>query len=171
MANPFLPDVTRWMRDAFRLEEPAIPVRLETDLVQPVADVVQGGWNEADWRHVAIDQAASTGQTQYTQVSRPIDSRPFGSLITALRFQLVAGAAPVNMKLRFLPLAATETPAFVDRAVAVDQILDTNILLAGGPLWVPPNCGFQFLIDATGVGQTANIRCIYGRIRAGMKCL
>lgn len=156
-----------WLRRALGLTEPNLPIKLGTDDIMPVLDVLQGGWGRATWSHEQVTQPASTAQTSYDLVAVSTAANPLTRIILAMDIFHSGGGAPLTIEFLYRePVENLSTRRFAVASIVGSRVpvpLDTDFIR------VPPGLSFQVRVPATGIGESVAVSAIVGTLAGGVR--
>lgn len=157
--------IPAWMYGALRLQEPSLPIRLETGSVVPVLDAFQSGWGLATYQRGALTRNASLGAGRETLIE-PDDDR--SAVLLGLESTHNAGAAAGVVQLEYYDTITSTGITFGVASIGVDtQVGLAAFLGAHQMLFIPPGYGLTMRFPATGLGETYAQEFLWAAIPAG----
>ena len=160
-----------WLYKAFKLEEPRVPQRLATELLQPIVDVGQGGIPFAEVENALLSIPAATAGAVYDIFQNSFDEQ---SLVSFMRLSHGGGAGAASLVFRVSernPVGGSQATMLAP-SLAIGADLSTVDLFGGASnltRWVPPDWKFQVSVPTTIAAETFEIRTVRVKFPRGFK--
>lgn len=177
MANLFT-RINRWLLAALDLQEHELPNQIDTDLVLPTVDVMQGGWGAGDEVIWTARADTFTGPSAAQNFEPLAASRDIQRLLS---FSLIGAdlAANVSVWLKIRDPVQLREIRMIQHTLAAgetNRAYWTHIVPGGAPQWIhiPPRFFPRWEISALGGGppaETLTIAWIVAEFPAGTKVL